>query len=233
MAFSITLSLGTVGSSISNVKLYGCNSSIGGECTSCTPLSGYENVGVATFPRVISGIPDGSTYIKVEAVGECSGSAQECIPITGLPITPSECGRTTIGNSVYIVQEIRNLDGITGAINVNNNVTSLFNAQYNLSLIVAGEKIFHTTSVIYMESINIGVKGYGIDNISSCFTISDGYYIYANEFSNGSVISTNSILHFVGGILVEILPQIGISISPSPSPTRTPSVTPTISPSQP
>jgi len=89
MAFSITLSLGTVGSSISNVKLYGCTGTTGGICTNCTPIVGYESVSVVTFPRIVSGIPDGSTYIRAEVLGDCGASTQQCIAISNVPVSPT------------------------------------------------------------------------------------------------------------------------------------------------
>lgn len=80
MSFSVNINLGTVGPTITSVKLYSCNSS----CSSCTSISGYESVLVSSFPRVIGGVPDGTANIKAEPIGSCSGLTQ-CIVISGLP----------------------------------------------------------------------------------------------------------------------------------------------------
>ena len=86
MPFSATINLGTVGVAITSVKLYGCTGNSGGNCTGCTVLTGYENVSVSTFPLLVSGIPNGVTYIQAEALGSCSADlVKQCISISGIP----------------------------------------------------------------------------------------------------------------------------------------------------
>lgn len=107
MPFSATINLGTVGVAITSVKLYGCT---GSTCnsTTCTALTGYENVSVSTFPSsglTINGIPNGVTYIQAEALGACSeDEVKQCIPISGIPgatpiptNTPTPTPTTTSG----------------------------------------------------------------------------------------------------------------------------------------
>jgi len=86
MPFSATVNLGTVGVAITSVKLYGCTGTSGGSCTGCTALTGYENVSVSTFPLLVSGIPNGVTYIQAEALGACSADeVKQCLAISGIP----------------------------------------------------------------------------------------------------------------------------------------------------
>jgi hypothetical protein len=85
MSISSVINLGTVSPTITSVKLTACTNS---SCTGGSVITGYDNVLVSTFPRTVSGIPDGTTYIKVEALGSCSGTSQ-CLAITGLPGTPT------------------------------------------------------------------------------------------------------------------------------------------------
>lgn len=86
MPFSATINLGTVGVAITSVKLYGCTGNNGTDCTGCTVLTGYENVGVNTFPLLVSGIPNGVRYIQAEALGACSADAvKQCITVSGIP----------------------------------------------------------------------------------------------------------------------------------------------------
>lgn len=90
MPFSATINLGTVGVAITSVKLYGCTGTSGGNCTGCTALTGYENVSVSTFPLLVSGIPNGVTYIQAEALGACSADlVKQCISISGIPAPTS------------------------------------------------------------------------------------------------------------------------------------------------
>ena len=79
-SFVALVNLGTVGDDITSVKLYACTDS---SCTSCVSLSGYTSVLVSSFPRNISGIPMGTTNIKVESIGRCNVS--QCISIIGIP----------------------------------------------------------------------------------------------------------------------------------------------------
>ena len=97
MPFSATVNLGTVGVAITSVKLYGCTGTSGGNCTGCTALTGYENVSVSTFPLLVSGIPNGVTYIQAEALGACSADlVKQCISISGIPgATPAPTSTPT------------------------------------------------------------------------------------------------------------------------------------------
>jgi hypothetical protein len=82
MAIEVNIQLGTVGTSITRVKLQSCNS----DCVSCTDLSGYEDVLVSTFQpsgRVITTIPDGTVSIKVIALDAACPSTSQCIALPG------------------------------------------------------------------------------------------------------------------------------------------------------
>ena len=115
MAIEANIQLGTVGTSVTRVKLQSCNS----DCVSCTDLSGYEDVLVSSFQpsgRVITTIPDGTLFIKVIALDAVCPSTSQCIalPTTGIfndytsdpEATPSEACTsilfnpdTTVGNA--------------------------------------------------------------------------------------------------------------------------------------
>lgn len=83
---SATLNLGTtISPAITSVKLLSCLDS---SCSGGTVITGFDNVLVSSFPRIVSGIPDTANYIKVEALGTCVGTSQ-CILISGLPGTPT------------------------------------------------------------------------------------------------------------------------------------------------
>jgi hypothetical protein len=89
MAYTALVGLGSqIGVGITSVKLYQC----GTNCTSCTSITNYTNVAVSSFNSpglLVTGITDGSTCIKAEPVGVCSGSTQ-CIIVSGIPgPTPS------------------------------------------------------------------------------------------------------------------------------------------------
>jgi len=89
MAYTALVGLGSqIGVGITSVKLYQC----GTNCTSCTPITNYTSVAVSSFNSpglLVTGITDGSTCIKAEPVGVCSGSTQ-CIIVSGIPgPTPS------------------------------------------------------------------------------------------------------------------------------------------------
>jgi hypothetical protein len=94
MSFSSLVSLGTLSSGITSVKLLACT---GLTCTNGTVITGFDNVLVSSFPRTITGVPDGTKYIKVEALGTCVGTSQ-CIEITGISTptpTPTATGTPT------------------------------------------------------------------------------------------------------------------------------------------
>lgn len=85
MAFNASVNLGTVGIGITGqtVSISGCTgSSCGSGCTSLA-----TSQAVSSFPKTLSGIPDGtvSLFVKVDG-GDCSGTNQ-CISIAGLPGT--------------------------------------------------------------------------------------------------------------------------------------------------
>lgn len=84
MSFSLTINLGTVSPNITSVRLLSCT---GLTCDNGTVISGYENVLVSTFPRIVTGIPDETKTIKVESLGNCN--VNQCITINGLPGTPT------------------------------------------------------------------------------------------------------------------------------------------------
>lgn len=84
MGFSLNINLGSVSPTITSVRLLACT---GSTCNNGTVISGYENVLVSSFPRIVTGIPDQATSIKVESLGNCT--AYQCIIIQGLPGTPT------------------------------------------------------------------------------------------------------------------------------------------------
>lgn len=94
MAFNASVNLGTVGNGITGqtVSISGCT---GPSCASgCSSLATSQ--AVSSFPKTISGIPDGtlSLFVKVDG-GDCSGTNQ-CISITGLPgATPTPTSTAT------------------------------------------------------------------------------------------------------------------------------------------
>ena len=95
MAYTALVSLGpAIGVGITSVKLYEC----GNSCTSCTPITNYTNVAVSSFnpTLLVTGITTGSTCIKAEPIGACSGTTQ-CIVVSGIPAptpTPSPSATT-------------------------------------------------------------------------------------------------------------------------------------------
>ena len=92
MSFSSVVNLGTVSTTITSVKLLECTNS---SCTSGTTITNYDNVLVSSFPRTVTGITNGTTHIKVEALGTCSGTSQ-CLEIMGLLTpTPTPTGTPT------------------------------------------------------------------------------------------------------------------------------------------
>lgn len=94
MSFSSVINLGTVSSTITSVKLSACTTS---DCNDPQVISGYDSVFVSGFTptRTVSGIPDGTKYIKVEALGDCSGTSQ-CLEITGIPGGPTPTPTPTV-----------------------------------------------------------------------------------------------------------------------------------------
>lgn len=94
MAFNASVNLGTVGNGITGqtVSISGCT---GASCGSgCTSLATSQTV--SSFPKTITGIPDGtvSLFVKVDG-GDCVGTTQ-CISITGIPgATPTPTSTAT------------------------------------------------------------------------------------------------------------------------------------------
>ena len=82
MSFSASVSLGNVGTGITLVKLYACVD----QCTTCTELANYGSVPVYLFPLNVEGIPDNTTYIKVEDLGTCN--ALQCLFVANI-VTPT------------------------------------------------------------------------------------------------------------------------------------------------
>jgi uncharacterized membrane protein len=94
MSFSSVINLGTVSPTITSVKLSACTTS---DCNNPQVISGYDSVFVSGFTptRTVSGIPDGTKYIKVEALGNCGGTSQ-CLEITGIPGGPTPTPTPTV-----------------------------------------------------------------------------------------------------------------------------------------
>lgn len=96
MAFNASVNLGTVGKGITGqtVSISGCT---GPSCASgCSSLATSQ--AVSSFPKTLTGIPDGtlSLFIKVDG-GDCVGTNQ-CITIAGIPgatPTPTSTPTTT------------------------------------------------------------------------------------------------------------------------------------------
>lgn len=95
MSFSSIINLGAVSPAITSVKLTACTNS---SCTGGSVITGYDNVLVSTFPRTISGIPDGTTHIKLEALNVCDNVTQ-CVFLSGMPGTPTPTPTATISNT--------------------------------------------------------------------------------------------------------------------------------------
>jgi hypothetical protein len=103
MAFNASVNLGTVGNGITGqtVSISGCTgSSCGSGCTSLA-----TSQAVSSFPKTLSGIPDGtvSLFVKVDG-GDCSGTNQ-CISVTGLPgatPTPTSTGTATPTSTIGV-----------------------------------------------------------------------------------------------------------------------------------
>jgi hypothetical protein len=91
MSFSSIINLGAVSPAITSLKLTACTNS---SCTGGSVITGYDNVLVSTFPRTISGIPDGTTHIKLEALNVCDNVTQ-CVFLSGVPGTPTPTPTTT------------------------------------------------------------------------------------------------------------------------------------------
>lgn len=85
MSFSTVINLGTVSAAITKVKLSACT---GSTCDNPVVITGYDNYDVWSGTQTISGIPDDTNYIKVEALGTCAGTIQ-CLLVTGKPGTPT------------------------------------------------------------------------------------------------------------------------------------------------
>jgi hypothetical protein len=101
MAFNASVNLGTVGKGITGqtVSISGCT---GPSCASgCSSLATSQ--AVSSFPKTLTGIPDGtlSLFIKVDG-GDCSGTNQ-CITIAGIPTaTPTPTSTATPTSTVGV-----------------------------------------------------------------------------------------------------------------------------------
>jgi hypothetical protein len=80
----VSINLGSVGASITNVSISGCT----GNGTGCVALSGHQNDPVSSFPKQIT-ISDTYTYLRIGAVGTCEGTAIQNIAIGSLLPTPT------------------------------------------------------------------------------------------------------------------------------------------------
>ncbi len=76
MSFSASVSLGNVGTGVTSVKLYACIE----ECASCAEMNDYSNVLVSLFPLTVQGIPDETTYIRIDGYGDCGVS--QCVLVS-------------------------------------------------------------------------------------------------------------------------------------------------------
>jgi len=85
MSFSSVINLGTFSPAITKVKLSACT---GSTCDNPVVITGYDNYDVWSGTKTISGIPDTTNYIKVEALGTCADTIQ-CLQISGKPGTPT------------------------------------------------------------------------------------------------------------------------------------------------
>jgi hypothetical protein len=81
MSFSASISL-NVGTGVTSVKLFACVE----ECASCAEMIEYSNVSVSLFPLTVQGIPNDTTYIKIESLGQCEGI--QCLPVLN-KVTPT------------------------------------------------------------------------------------------------------------------------------------------------
>ena len=89
MAFNVTVDLGDAGD-IGSVKLQSCT----GNGSGCVDIAGSTSVAVPSgLPKTVS-VPDGTTYIRAVALGDCSSATPLSIQVTGLPTT------NTFGNGV-------------------------------------------------------------------------------------------------------------------------------------
>jgi hypothetical protein len=95
MAITARVSLGTVGASITRVKLQTCT---GSNCTTCTDLAGFTDVLVTAFQPsglTISTIPDGTLSINVLALDSACSTTTQCIPITFIDQTTTTTTTTS------------------------------------------------------------------------------------------------------------------------------------------
>jgi hypothetical protein len=96
MALTVRVQLGTVGPSITRVKLQSCNSA----CAICTDLAGYTDVPVGSFQPsglVISTVPDGTVSIKAIALDSACSTTSQCLTITS--VAPGTTTTTTTTTS--------------------------------------------------------------------------------------------------------------------------------------
>ena len=80
----VSINLGSVGASITNVSISGCT----GNGTGCVALSGHQNDPVSSFPKEIT-ISDVYSYLRIGAIGTCEGTAIQNISIGQILPTPT------------------------------------------------------------------------------------------------------------------------------------------------
>jgi hypothetical protein len=86
MSFSSVINLGTVSPAITKVKLSACT---GSTCDNPVVITGYDNYDVWSGTKTISGIPDTTNYVKVEALDTSCVGITQCLQISGKPGTPT------------------------------------------------------------------------------------------------------------------------------------------------
>ena len=153
MSFSSIINLGAVSPAITSVKLTACTNS---SCTGGSVITGYDNVLVSTFPRTISGIPDGTTHIKLEALNVCDNVTQ-CVFLLGVPGEPTPTPTTTPTPTPNYYNITVNLQGAVGQ-------------NGNLQVYQSSDGISYQSSIT-LTSING-------DYETSGFNGTPGYYYY-------------------------------------------------------
>lgn len=223
MSFSSVINLGTVSTTITSVKLSACTNS---SCTGGSVITGYENVNVSGFTptKIVTGIPDGTTHIKVEALGTCSGTSQ-CLSISGLPtatptptptatptVTPTPTATSLAYTSFTIYVDTSN-NGLgwssgesacagTGTMRTvyvdGNGYSSLYNA------VVDNGKSLHTSSIIN-ESTLFNGEGLWYKTVSE-----------PNEGGNFTVSTVGEVPTF-NQLGCSVTPSYAISVNPTSS----------------
>ena len=166
MAISVTINLGTVGGSITNVTLQECT----GNDTGCTDITGYTNVAVSSFPLTVTTIDNASTYIKVIALGDCTST--ENIAISGITptLTPFQF---TIDNGVTggtALLFFTDYNGNDAVLTYNDTDTLALTSAVSQASLTMDAGV--TTGQIAVNNINTDFAGFTI-NSNNNFEISD------------------------------------------------------------